>query len=83
VFTSLISAYSIGGRWLFIYITVSHAKAMNAVWQEDCNCGWGDIAQSICLSLIYYPNLFLEGLRNPENHSIWIVGPNSGLKCGC
>jgi hypothetical protein len=47
VFTSLISAYSIGGRWLFIYITVSHAKAMNAVWQEDCNCGWADTAQSI------------------------------------
>jgi len=62
VFTSLISAYSVGGRWLFIYTTVSHAKAMNAVWQEDCNCGWGDIAQSIyCLFLMYYPSLFLGG----------------------
>jgi hypothetical protein len=57
---------------------------MNAVWQEDCNCGWGDIAQSIdCLFLMYYPSLRLEELRKPENHPIWIVGPNSELKCGC
>jgi hypothetical protein len=71
VFTSLISAYSIGGRWLFIYTSVSHAKAMNAVWQEDCNCGWGETAQSIyCLFLTYYPSLFQEGLRRPENHPL-------------
>ena len=80
LFTSLISAYSVGGRRLFIYTTVSHA---NAVWQEDCIVGVEIQHKAHIVFLMYYPTLFLEGLRKFENHPIWIVGPNSGLKCGC
>lgn len=33
-----------------------------------------------CLFLMFCPSLFLEGLRKPEKHPMWIFGPNSGLK---